>query len=528
LVGAKPRSNKNPLIIIGDKIQPKPYLVALIKRLGAENTLLDAEHQIRYVRCHDSVEVAQALRRHPETVKLILLGPGLRGNAVTVARMFSAKARIVIVIDPRLNLLGTDLESHRQTQKNLEDLGVRIVLVNNATDEFFEPLVNDYVLSGSPPDIDLKNMSPEDRAAAIDRRLDAVNKFPSMSETQRRLARLDDQAPPKKWAEIIEPDLTTRTVILRLLNSARYGFRYRVETVEQAVVLAGPRTIREIVTACQVRQLFKQTSEANIEQFWRHSLAAGFFAKLFTLPVDPAAQTTQQKTEFERFQLEPEQIQVLQGQGLWDKFTLDETEDIFTAGLLHDIGKITLLMCLEDSLSLITAVISSEVQEQKQQDRLWAGSVIGIERLLMKDLDHQFIGNRLAVRWDLPHSIQQVIAHHHDIQPQSPDLLKLVALANLAASALFPYPATDKQHPFPQLFARLDKAVKEKAGKSPETVVAEAIGQTIFTDLVDVMNRMAIPATLWEIIDFSSFFKTSYLLAPKIRSAAAAFMQQTG
>ncbi len=134
---------------------------------------------------------------------------------------------------------------------------------------------------------------------------------------------------------------------MKILNSARYGFRSRVETIDQAVALASARTIREIVTACQIRQIFSKTEETTIDRFWRHSLAVGFFAKLLSLPADPAEQDSQQKTEFERYQLEQEQIDALQEAKLWQKLDLGEKDDLFTAGLLHDIGKVSMQMCLK-------------------------------------------------------------------------------------------------------------------------------------------------------------------------------------
>jgi len=121
-----------------------------------------------------------------------------------------------------------------------------------------------------------------------------------------------------------------------------------------------------------------------------------------------------------------------------------------------------------------------------------------------------------------------VIAHHHDVHEQSPPLLKLVALANLAASTLFPYPATEKQHPFPQLCGRIEAARKKKSGKSMEEAIDEAINQDIFEDLVDVLNRFTVPSYLWELVDFKSFFKICFILTPKIRSASISFLQQTG
>ncbi|MFA6108718.1 MAG: HDOD domain-containing protein [Candidatus Latescibacterota bacterium] len=525
--GTPARDSGNPLIIIGDRIQPKPHLTALMQQLRAENALLDDERRIKYAVCADSTDVALALRRYLDAVRMILIGPGLRGNAVTVARMLSKKAHIVMVIDPLANPLGNDPIAFQKVQRNLEDLGIVVVMAKNANEGFFEPLVEEFVLSEASPAMELEAMTPEERAQMIDRRLDAVNKFPALPDTQRRVSALDDLDPPKKWAEAIDPDVTTRAVILKLLNTPRYGFQSRVVTIDQAVALASARTIREIVTACQIRQLFHQTQESTIDQYWRHSLAAGFYAKLFALPANSAAQTPQQKAEIKRFALEPEQAQALAEARLWERFTLEKKDEPFTTAMLHDIGKITMLMCLEGSLSLVMALIEAEAAEQAQQGKLWARSVTEVERFLMKDMDHQVIGRRLAERWELDPGVQQVIGGHHDLRDRSPDLVKLVALANLAASTVFPYPATDQHHPFPQLFVRIDKAIKKKAGMKLDEAVESAISEDVFEDLVDVLSRMAIPAVLWESIDFKSFFKLCYLLAPKIRSNAIAFLQQT-
>ena len=519
---------ENPLIVIGDKVEPKPYLIALMQDLREENKLLDSERAIKYAVCNDAADVALALKKHLDAVRMILIGPGLAGNAITVARMLSKKAHIVMVIDPRINPLGPDPATYKKVQKNLEDLDVILVPIQEATGEFFEPLVRDYVLSELAAGLDLEAMTPEQRGQMIDKRLDAVTKFPSLPDTQRKVAELSDMDPPKKWAEAIDPDLPTRTVILRLLNSARYGFRSRVESIDQAVALASTKTIREIVTACQIRQIFQKTEEQTIDQFWRHSLAVAFFAKLFSLPADPAEQSSHQKTELERYQLEPPHIEMMNQARLWSRFSLEEGDDPFISGLLHDVGKVTMIMCLEDSLVLIRALIESEVREQQGEGQMWAHSVSDIERFLMKDLDHQSIGGRLAEKWELDPTIQLVISRHHEVQEHSPDLLKLVALANLAGSMLFPYPATEAQHPFPLLVEKIKEGVRKRAGKNLAEDVAAVISEDIFEDLVDVLNRLQIPSHVWEIIDFRTFFQLSYMLAPRIQSAAIGFLQQTG
>jgi HD-like signal output (HDOD) protein len=516
----------NPLIILGDKISATRHLTAFVKDLKQENVLLDLGKQVKYAICSDSGEVATTLKKYADDVKMVLIGPGLRGNGVTVARMLATKAHIVMIIDPRVNPLGEDPATYRQVQANLEELNVILSLTKNADEAFFQPLIKEYVVSGVAAGTDLESMTPEERAKMIDNRLDAVNAFPSMPDTQRKVAALDDLDPPKKWAEAIEDDLPTKTVILRILNSGRYGFRSRVETIDQAVALASARTIREIVTACQIRQIFSKTSEGTIDQFWRHSLAVAHFAKLLCLPADPAAQNSQQKTEFERFHLEEEQVAVLQDVKLWEKIELVDGNDPFTSGLLHDIGKVTMLMCLEDSLELVMALVEQEVQEAQAENKMWAHQVVEIERFLMKDIDHQVIGTRLADRWEVEPSIQQVIANHHQVTEHAPPIVKLAALADIAGNCLFPYPATDSQHPFPILFERIDQAMK-KSTKQGVEAIDEIISEEIFEDLVDVLNRLELSTHLWKLVDFKSFFKLIYVLAPKIKSVTIGFLQQT-
>ena len=518
----------NPLIIIGDRIAPKPYLVSLMQDLRAENKLLDPDEALRYAVCRNSKDVVLALKQYQETVKMILIGPGMEGNSVTLARMLASKAKVLMVIDPNQNPLGPDPATYKSVRDNLQDLGVILVLTKDANSEFFQPVIRDFVISQLNIGLDMESETPEQRGQMIDKRLNAINKFPSLPETQRKVAELDDLDPPKKWAEAIDPDLPTRTVILRILNSARYGFRSRVETIDQAVALASANTIREIVTACQIRRIFQKTTEKTIDQFWRHSLAVGFYAKLFALPATPESQNPQQKTEFERLELEEEQVALLQQTKLWTCFALGDKDDPFTSGILHDVGKIAMTMCMEESLELITTLIDSEFQAQKTTGKLWAHSVLDIERFLMQDMDHQIIGNRLAEKWEIDPGIQLVIGHHHDIQEHSPDLLKLIALADLAASTLFPYPATADQHPFPLLFERIEQEVKKKDPNNLSASLSEVISQDVFEDLLDVLNRLEIPNHIWEIVDFKTFFQLCYILSPQIKRVSIGFLQQTG
>ena len=516
-----PERLTNPIVIIADKIEPKPYLAAFMNNLRQENRILPSGQAIRFAVCRTSAGIALAMRYHRENIRMILIGQDLQGNAWTVARMLCKRIGVAVVVDPnaRFNPL------YQKIKGNLESLGV-VTVPQNATEAFFKPLTRDYVLSGLDASNELQEMSPEERAEEIEKRLETVTKFPALPETQRRVAALDDLDPPWMWAEAIDPDVLIRTVILRTLNTAYYGFRCRVQTIEQAVSLASARTIREIVLACQIRQLFEKTSDKALDQFWRHSIAVGFFAKLFTLPADPKQQTPAQRAEFCRYRLEDRHVFLLQNFKLWQNLKLAPGEDAFTCGILHDIGKVAMLLCLEDSLELVTSLIEVEVKDDMGQGRMWAQPIIEVEQLLMQDLDHQIIGYRLAKRWELDEKTCAVIGFHHDLDERSSNLLKLIVLADLAANTIFPYPATEAQHPLPRLFERIASIAKKKPAKTVVESVYNAI-EDVSPQLVDVCYRLGVPQWIWELVDIKDFFFLCYQLTPKLRATTISFLQQT-
>ena len=174
-----------------------------------------------------------------------------------------------------------------------------------------------------------------------------------------------------------------------------------------------------------------------------------------------------------------------------------------------------MIMCLEDSLQLVSTLIESEAEEARASYQLWAHSTIEIERFLMQDIDHQVIGSRLAQKWEMSPT------------DHSPALLKLVALANLAGNCLFPYPG-EQHHSLPVLFERIDAAIKKMGATPSDRTVEDALSGDIGQALDEVVDRLNVPTCLWALIDRREFFKVCYLMAPKVKSTAIAFLQQTG
>ncbi len=231
----------NPLILIGDRLSPRPHLSNLIQKVRKANRKLTQGREIEYVICTDYPSFARALKQHAENVRLILVGPGIDGKQDTLARLLGNGTPVILAIDPESRPLAETREEALRLLENLRDLGRIMVRADLATEEFYEPLVRKHVVAGLGAGLDTESMTPEQRAEILDRRLETVTAFPSLPETQRRVSALNDEDAPKKWAEAIDPDIPIRTVIMNLLNSAHYSFRHRVETIEQAVSLASAR-----------------------------------------------------------------------------------------------------------------------------------------------------------------------------------------------------------------------------------------------------------------------------------------------
>ena len=167
----------------------------------------------------------------------------------------------------------------------------------------------------------------------------------------------------------IEKDQAIVSRILRLVNSAFYGLQSKVESVHQALVVLGLNTVRNVVISVSVIKAFsgKDSFEGfDIKDFWRHSVGVAVASRYL------AVQTR-----------------------------LDNPDDCFIAGLLHDIGKVILSEYFKESFGQVWASV--------RDDGL---SFYEAEKNLLP-LNHAQIGGHLAAKWRLPPDLIDTIRYHH-------------------------------------------------------------------------------------------------------------------
>jgi putative nucleotidyltransferase with HDIG domain len=204
-----------------------------------------------------------------------------------------------------------------------------------------------------------------------------ITKLNSLSE--------NDKASVQEMARIVASDQVLSARILRLANSPSYGF-YRVSTINNAMILLGVNVVKSLALSSSIFEIMEKNSIG----LWEHSLGTATAANIIA-----------------------------------KKLGIPEVEEIATAGLLHDIGKVIIgLKCAE-------AV--TEIRRMIKVDELY---IRDAERQVL-DTDHAEVGGWLAKSWFLPDKLSEPIACHHDVSRSEDHRTKsaVVHLADLLIKA---------------------------------------------------------------------------------------------
>ncbi|MBL4762980.1 MAG: HDOD domain-containing protein [Gammaproteobacteria bacterium] len=164
-----------------------------------------------------------------------------------------------------------------------------------------------------------------------------------------------------------DPDLAAR--VLRIANSAFYGFPAQIETITRALTTIGTQQVRDIVLATSVINAFDgmPTHLINLKAFWEHSVAVGVTARVIA--------SWRREVNIERF---------------------------YIMGLLHDIGRLVLYLKMPEAMQ---QVLSRRDEKQVMLYRL--------ERETF-GFDHAEVGASLMSVWGLPKTICAAVKYHHD------------------------------------------------------------------------------------------------------------------
>ena len=173
--------------------------------------------------------------------------------------------------------------------------------------------------------------------------------------------------------KLISMDQGLASKVLRIVNSAYYGFPKRISTLTQAVIILGFNTVRNIVLGVSAFGLLTQKSMPyglNRMQFWEHSVCTGIAGSII-------AKKRLQKVR-------------------------SAAEEAFIGGLLHDVGALFLDSYFPVQYAVAIAFASREGKTSRDSEAMVLG------------MDHASVGRRIGEHWNFPQHLVLIIGGHHD------------------------------------------------------------------------------------------------------------------
>lgn len=192
---------------------------------------------------------------------------------------------------------------------------------------------------------------------------------------------------------IVSEDSALAAKVLMVANSALFNFPSKIDTISKAVTIIGQKQLSEIILSCSIVAMFKDIPQdvIDMDMFWRHSIAVATAARILS-----ASRRDQ------------------------------NIEKYFTAGLLHDVGKLIIFVeAPKYALEVITKCAETNELMHKVEK-----TVLGF--------DHAKLGAMLLKKWKLPEDIISSVYYHHMPSVSSGDIVSpsIIHIADIISHSL--------------------------------------------------------------------------------------------
>jgi putative nucleotidyltransferase with HDIG domain len=216
-----------------------------------------------------------------------------------------------------------------------------------------------------------------------------IKDIPTLPQVLVKLTKLvnDPRSAARDLGRVLSVDQSQTARLLKLVNSAFYGFPRKISSITEAIAILGFNAVKNLCLSISIFDIFADTNGTtgfDREKFWQHSIGTAVGSKVLAKYIG-----------------------------------YPEKEELFVAGLLHDIGKVVLDQYLHDTFRQIIKLANKKDILMLEAEE----EVLG--------LSHAQVGQMLAERWKLPYRLVDPIAYHH--QPtKSCRFTKEVAVVHLA------------------------------------------------------------------------------------------------
>lgn len=240
----------------------------------------------------------------------------------------------------------------------------------------------------------------------------------------------DPETPTEEIEAVIGQDQALVTKLIKVGNSALYGGLQKVTSLRQVLTRLGLKTTRNLILSASAHSYFINNQKGMrtwVQNLWQHSVETGL-----------AARRIAEITNY------------------------TDPEEAFIGGLVHDIGKLIILMLFPKPFKEILKIKKVDQLDSKTAEY----RIIG--------LDHEQIGRILMDRWNMPDSAKTCAEYHHRYQESQgyPELSAIVAYADYLSRQYGTKPEAllDEDHIYAQ-----NAATTLKLSESSKATIAEAV-----------------------------------------------------
>jgi HD-like signal output (HDOD) protein len=220
-----------------------------------------------------------------------------------------------------------------------------------------------------------------------------IESLPALPGTVNKIREIiyDKDGSATHVAEAISQDPAIAAKVLRVANSAAYGFSHKVDSVQLAVSLLGLVETYSIVVSSAVINVFDKSRKFDYMAFWLESQCCARVARALSKFLE-----------------------------------LKNHSGVFSAGLLHDIGRVALVQIVPKHYERVSPTLAGQELMKAEGDAL--------------GLTHTEAGYELAQHWDLPADLAECIRFHHSPQHASDQNRTTVSIVNIAEAVARAHP----------------------------------------------------------------------------------------
>lgn len=194
-------------------------------------------------------------------------------------------------------------------------------------------------------------------------------------------------------AEVLSKDISITTEILKMVNSAYYGFPSQITTINKAMALLGFNRVKSIIMGAAMKPMMMTYCG---RKMWEHSIRCAVGSQLLAKSLGE-----------------------------------EQVDEAFVMGLLHDVGRTVLEIYNKDAVNEVNRLIS-----------LGADNLVA-ERMMF-GFTHTEIGGELVKKWKLPVLIEEAVKFHHTPQlAENQAIAGIVYVADRLSQEQLKYPVLD-------------------------------------------------------------------------------------